>query len=168
MNKITNLGLRIKLSAFLTAPIVCAVATGLLLTAPQQALAWGELQFDRTNTRSGQITSDYGSILSGVQASTELDQDEWKSGNFLKNILKNADVKDHFDDSQAWSNYENGFTKNRHENAILFGNHLKGLLLQKNDRHYEKHHSDVVPIPASAWLFCSAIGLLGWSKRRKA
>jgi hypothetical protein len=168
MKKGINLGLHIKRSAFLTAPIVCAVATGLLLAAPQQALAWGELHFDHTNTRSGQITRDYGSIFSGIQASVDLDQDEWKSGTPMKNLLENQNFNDHSDNGKARWGHENGFMKNKHENAILFGNHLEGLLRQTNDRHDEKHHNNVVPIPASAWLFGSAIGLLGWSKRRKA
>jgi hypothetical protein len=168
MKKITNLGLRIKWSTFLTAPIVCALATGLLLAAPEQALATTDLQFDRTYTEADSFSSDYGSIFSHLQANGVLDNADWKSETFLKNLLENADFKDHLDDSQVWSNYENGFTKNQHQNAILFGDHLEGLLRQTNDRHYEKHHNNVVPIPASAWLFGSAIGLLGWSKRRKA
>jgi hypothetical protein len=159
MKQITTLGLRIKWSAFLTAPITCTLLAGLLLTAPDRALAY---------TEAGSLSSDYGSIFSHLEANGTLDNADWQSGTFLKNLLGNADFKDHLDDSQVWSNYESGFTKNQHQNAILFGNHLKGLLLQENDRHYEKHHSDVVPIPASAWLFGSAIGLLGWSKRRKA
>ena len=163
-----NLGLRIKLPAFLTTPLVCALATGLLLTAPEQASATTDLQFDRDNITAGAFSRGYGSIFRDSLDNGKPDHTEWQKGTFLKNFLEKQNFNDHSDKGQAlWSNRE-GFMNNQHHNAIEFGNHLEGLLRQKNDNHHKKFHDTVVPIPASVWLFGSALGFLGWFKGRKA
>ena len=159
-----NLGLRIKWSTFLTAPITCALLAGLLMTTSDQALASTNLQFDRDQIKAGSFSS----IFRDLRENGGPNRTEWQSGTFLKNFLEKQKFNDHSDNGQAWWNNEKGFMNNQHHNAIEFGNHLEGLLRQENDNHYKKHHDSVVPIPASVWLFGSALGLLGWFRRSKA
>ena len=168
MKNVINFGLRIKWATFLTAPITCALLAGLLLATPDQALASTNHQF-----KAGSFAGGYGSIFRDLRENTKPDHAKWQSGTFLKNFLEKQDSNGnsgngHSGNSQAWWKNENGFMNNQHHNAIEFGNHLEGLLHQKNDRHYKKHHDSVVPIPASVWLFSSALGLLGWFRRSKA
>ena len=163
MKNVINFGLRIKRAAFLTAPITCALLAGLLLAAPDQALASTNHQF-----KAGSFAGGYSSIFRDLTENGRPDRSELQAGTFLKNFLEKQGGNGHSEDRQAWWNNERGFMNNQHHNAIEFGNHLEGLLRQPNDRHYKKHHDNVVPIPASVWLFGSALGLLGWFRRSKA
>ena len=77
-----------------------------------------------------------------------------------------------------------GFTEARLAERAAWGafllegaqNTLTGQLTEEDRRHLAERYNqgwiatmDItpVPIPASAWLFGSALGLLGWMRRRK-
>ena len=51
---------------------------------------------------------------------------------------------------------------------LACNNALLGIGADDDPINYIARPNGVVPVPASVWLFGSALGLLGWVRRRQA
>jgi hypothetical protein len=152
-------------SRWLTLPAICAL-TATLLAGPNLAQATTSWQFGGAKLNAGLTAQNLADIFEDRLSAHDIANGKQPVTPGWMNIPPGKGYDHNSEDQHGFWRTDDRIAHVQMKFDGRIADHLKNIFDQKENWRHGKLDT-VVPIPASVWLFGSALGLLGWSSRRK-